>query len=147
MQSAWPAVLTDVSAALERCLLHDALARLWDFVGSANKVVDAEQPWTLAKAWKAGDEAAGERLRGVLGDLIEACRLIALAAAPFMPGTAPRVLGQLGYDYPYGTDGNGGPPLLDELRWGAHAADSGRLTAPEPLFPRLDVEAPEPQPA
>ena len=26
------------------------------FVGGANKVVDAEQPWALAKAWKAGDE-------------------------------------------------------------------------------------------
>ena len=41
-----------------------------------NKVVDAEQPWVLAKAWKAGDERAGERLRGVLGDLVEACRLV-----------------------------------------------------------------------
>ena len=29
----------------------------------------------------------GERLRGVLGDLIEACRLLGLAVAPFMPGT------------------------------------------------------------
>ena len=76
----------------------------------------------------------------MLGDLIEACRLIGLAAAPFLPSIAPRVLAQLGYEYPYAADGNGGPPLLDELRWGAHGAESGRLTAPEPLFPRLDVE-------
>ena len=34
-------------------------ARSWEFVGDANKVVDAEQPWALAKAAKAGDEAAG----------------------------------------------------------------------------------------
>ena len=54
---------------------------------------------------------------------------------------APRVLAQLGYEYPYAADGNGGPPLLDELRWGAHAAEAGRLAAPEPLFPRLDVES------
>ena len=126
---------------LESCLLHDALAELWEYVGNANKVVDAEQPWVLAKAWKAGDEAAGERLRGVLGDLVEACRLVGLAAAPFLPGTAPRLLAQLGHAYPYGPDGNGGPPILDELAWGAHAAEAGRVTAPEPLFPRLDVES------
>ena len=52
---------------------------------AANKIVDAEQPWALAKAAKAGDEAAAARLRAVLGDLVEACRLIGLAAAPFLP--------------------------------------------------------------
>ena len=57
------------------------------------------------------------------------------------PRTAPRLLAQLGHAYGYAPDGNGGPPILDELRWGAHAAEAGRLTAPEPLFPRLDVEA------
>ena len=71
------------------------------------------------------------------------CRLVGLAAAPFLPGTAPRLLAQLGHAYPYAPDGNGGPPILDELAWGAHAAEAGRLTAPEPLFPRLDVEAAE----
>ena len=45
----------------------------------------------------------------------------ALVVAPFMPNAAPRVLAQLGYAYPYAADGNGGPPLLDELAWGAHA--------------------------
>jgi hypothetical protein len=77
----------------------------------------------------------------VLGDLVEACRLIGLAAAPFLPTTAPKVLEQLGYPYAYGPDGNGGPPILDELRWGAHAAQAGTLTEAKPLFPRLDVES------
>ena len=35
---------------------------LWEFVGGANKTVDAEAPWALAKAAKAGDEAAAARL-------------------------------------------------------------------------------------
>jgi methionyl-tRNA synthetase len=138
---AWSEVIERYRAVLDGYLLHDALAALWQLVGEANKLVDAEQPWTLAKAWKAGDEASAERLRGVLGDLVEACRLVALAAAPFMPNTAPRVLAQLGYAYPYQPDGNGGPPLLDELRWGAHAGEPGRLEKPEPLFPRLEVES------
>jgi methionyl-tRNA synthetase len=140
---AWEELLPEYRDRLEHCLLHEALAILWDFVGGANKTVDAEQPWVLAKAAKAGDASAEARLRDVLGDLIEACRLVGLAAAPFLPGTAPRVLAQLGYPYPYGADGNGGPALLDELRWGAHAGDEGRLEAPEPLFPRLETEAAE----
>jgi methionyl-tRNA synthetase len=123
-------------------LLHDALAALWEFVGAANRLVDAEQPWALAKAAKAGDGAAAERLRGVLGDLVEGCRLVALAAAPFMPRIAPRVLAQLGHGYGYAEDGSGGPALLTELRWGAHAAEPGRLAQAEPLFPRLEAEPP-----
>jgi methionyl-tRNA synthetase len=141
--SAWSEAAQVCRAAFEANRLHDALAELWAYIGAANKVVDAEQPWVLAKAWKAGDAEAGERLRGVLGDLIEGCRLVGLASAPFLPATAPRLLSQLGYAYDYAADGNGGPPILDELGWGAHAAEPGRLTAPEPLFPRLDVEAVE----
>jgi methionyl-tRNA synthetase len=137
----WSATFAAFRERIESCLLHDALAGLWEFVSAANKVVDAERPWELAKEWKAGDERAGERLRGVLGDLVEACRLLGLAGAPFLPASAPRVLGQLGHPYPYASDGNGGPPAVDELAWGAHAAEPGRVATPEPLFPRLDVEA------
>jgi methionyl-tRNA synthetase len=129
---------------LESCQLSDAIAALWDFVDAANREVEQEQPWVLAKAVKAGDQAASERLSGVLGDLVEACRLIALAVAPFMPSAAPRVLAQLGYEYPFGADGNGGPALLDELRWGAHVDEIGQLAAPEPLFPRIETEAAAP---
>jgi methionyl-tRNA synthetase len=138
---AWEELVGEYRDRLEGCLFHDALAILWDFVGGANKTVDAEQPWVLAKAAQAGDAEAAARLRAVLGDLVEACRLVGLAAAPFIPGTAPRILAQLGHAYPYGADGNGGPALLDELRWGCHAGEPGMLTAPEPLFPRLETEA------
>ncbi len=141
LAAAWVALLPVYRARLEGCLLHEALATLWGFVGEANKMVDAEQPWVLAKAAAGGDDATATHLRHVLGDLLEACRLVALAAAPFLPGTAPRVLAQLGYDYPYADDGNGGPALLDELRWAAHADQPGSLSTPEPLFPRLDTEA------
>jgi methionyl-tRNA synthetase len=137
----WSDTVRLYAERLEACLLHDALAELWEFVGGANRVVDAEKPWELAKAAKAGDEAAAARLRSVLGDLIEACRLVGLAAAPYMPSIAPKVLAQLGYAFVYGADGNDGPPLLDELEWGATAEEPGRVGTPEPLFPRLESEA------
>jgi methionyl-tRNA synthetase len=144
----WAETLRRSREALDACLLHDALAELWSFVGGANKTVDAEQPWTLAKAAKAGDEDAAARLRAVLGDLVEACRLIGLAVAPFMPAAAPRILEQLGHAYPYAPDGNGGPDVLQLLAWGASAGEAGRvIDTPVPLFPRIEAEAAEPAPA
>jgi len=96
------------------------------------------------EAMKAGDAEAETRLKAVLGDLVEACRLISLAAAPFIPVASARAFAQLGYEYPYGADGNGGPALLEELRWGAHAGEAGQLATPEPLFPRLEAESATP---
>ena len=141
LAKAWAETLDTYRERLESCHLHDALRVLWEVVGAANRLVDAEQPWALAKAAKAGDGEADKRLHDVLGDLVEACRLVALAAAPFIPLAAPRALAQLGFEYPYAADGNGGPALLDELRWGAHAGQAGRLATAEPLFPRIEAEA------
>jgi methionyl-tRNA synthetase len=141
LPSSWPSVVDAVAAAIDGCLLHEALAAIWSFVGEANRFVDAVKPWELNKAARAGDAEAADRLRLVLGDLVEACRLVALAAAPFLPATAPRVFAQLGHAYAYGVDGNGGPPITEELRWGAHADFVGTLGVAEPLFPRLESEA------
>jgi len=141
LASAWAPTLGAYRAALDGCLLHDALSALWDFVGAANKTVDEAQPWALAKRARAGEAEAEERLRVELGDIVEACRLVGLAVAPFMPGIAPRVLAQLGHEYEYGPDGNGGPALLDRLAWRGQAGP-GRVTpSPAPLFPRLESEA------
>jgi methionyl-tRNA synthetase len=141
LAGAWTDGLSTYVGHLEACRLDEAVACLWEFVDAANKFVEARQPWTLAREAKAGDEAKAQALRGVLGDLVEACRLVGLAVAPYMPSAAPRVLAQLGYEYPYRADGNAGPALLDELRWGAHAGEAGTLAAPEPLFPRIEIEA------
>ena len=54
----WNDTVRLYAEALDGCRLHEALGELWEFVGGANRVVDAEKPWDLAKAWKAGDEAA-----------------------------------------------------------------------------------------
>jgi methionyl-tRNA synthetase len=131
-------------AELEDCMLHDALSLMMStVVPEANKLVDTAKPWDLNKAAKTGDAGAAAELRGVLGDLVEICRVVALAVAPFMPEAAPRILAQLGYEYPYGDDGNGGPPIMDALRWGAAAGKAGRVGTAEPLFPRLETEAVE----
>ena len=116
----WRPVAQAFDGKLAAFLLHDALAVLWDFVGDgqSSRWTSRSPGNSTSSRRPATRRRRGSAKRGVLGDLIEACRLIALAAAPFMPNTAPRVLTQLGYDYPYGADGNGGPPLADELTLG-----------------------------
>jgi methionyl-tRNA synthetase len=137
---AWVGTFQRYAEHLEACLLHEALSDLWGFVGLANRYVDAQQPWALAKQAKAGDEAATTQLRHVLSDLLEANRVIALAVAPFMPNAAETAMAQLGEAFPYEGDGNGGPPLAELVRWGG-GAQGGRIATPAPLFPRLETEA------
>jgi methionyl-tRNA synthetase len=144
LAASWSRAVATYTGKLDALLLHDALAALWEFVGEANRFVEAEQPWTLAKTAKGeADEATAAlaSLEGALGDLVEAVRLVSLAVAPFMPTIAPRALAQLGYEYAYAADGNDGPALHDELTWGRHAGEAGQLGTPEPLFPRLETEA------
>ncbi|MDP8904473.1 MAG: methionine--tRNA ligase [Chloroflexota bacterium] len=136
----WDATWSRFCACIDRYLLHEALAELWDFVGAANRFVDSERPWVLNKQASTGDGAARDHLAATLGDLLEALRVLGLAVAPFMPGVAPRVLAQLGLDYPYGPDGSGGPAIDDLVGWGAAPAGSdGRIGRPEILFPRIEL--------
>ena len=144
LQARWTNVLPAYVRKLEACQLSDALAELWDFVDAANREVDLEQPWTLAKEAKAGVEGKAERLCFVLGDLIESCRLMGLAVAPFMPTAAPKILAQLGYEYTSGSDGNGGTAVLPLLEWEAGFVAGGRVAAAQPLFPRIEAEATPP---
>ncbi|MCY7417970.1 MAG: class I tRNA ligase family protein, partial [Chloroflexi bacterium] len=142
--AAWPETFAAYAANIESYLLHEALATLWRFVGAANRNVDAQQPWVLAKAAKAGDAAASATLRDVLAELLEACRVIVLVVAPFMPDAAVRILGQLGHEFPYGADGNGGPSLAEQAAWGACGDRPGNVEIAAPIFPRQETEpAPE----
>jgi methionyl-tRNA synthetase len=138
LAAAWRATFERYAERLEACMLHEALEALSAFVGTANRFVDARQPWVLAKSAKAGDEDAGSQLRAVLGDLLEACRAVTFAAAPFIPAAAARAAAQLGVAWDYGPDGNGGPPLGELVAWGA--LGDGRIGEPAPLFPRLEAD-------
>jgi methionyl-tRNA synthetase len=139
LAASWATILERYGEKLEACLLHEALEVLWGFVSEANRLVDAEQPWVLARLAREGDEMAGARLADALADLLEACRVVSFAVAPFMPLTAQRAAEQLGVAFDYGPDGNGGPPLGELLAWGA-VPSGGTIGVAAPLFPRLDAD-------
>ena len=96
----WEHARSRAETAMASLALHDWLGALWEVVGEANRFVDREKPWELAKRAPA-DPGAATQLRGLLGDLLEVCRLVSLYAAPAMPRVAARTWSLLGHDWPY----------------------------------------------
>ena len=87
--------------------------------------VDA--PWNLAK-----DESSAAELDAVLYDLADGIVAVAVALAPYLPETAPRILDALGQP---------GDISLECVAAGVAEATEGIEAAP-PLFPRVDAAAP-----
>jgi methionyl-tRNA synthetase len=82
------ALLGIVRAELDEQAFHRALTALWEVVGDANRYVDAQAPWALAKTDPA-------RRDTVLWVLAETIRRVTLLVQPFMPDSAAKILDQL----------------------------------------------------
>ncbi|MBV9685890.1 MAG: methionine--tRNA ligase, partial [Alphaproteobacteria bacterium] len=67
---------------------HLALEAIWRVVGEANRYVDEQAPWALARTDPA-------RMRAVLYTLAETLRHLAILVQPFVPGAAGKLLDQL----------------------------------------------------
>ncbi len=122
-----PAVIDEALAAFD---FRRAIAAVWELVTAANRYVDDTKPWGLAKSAKSGDIDAAQRLDGVLADLIEAIRLLAVHLAPFIPLGAAKIASQAGYD----------PGPVPERTW-SDALAGRALPKASPIFPR--IESPE----
>lgn len=105
----------EIGAALSAFDFRGATGALVRAVDAANRFVDANAPWTLAKGEKGGSAVDGVRLDTVLALLVRACRVFGVELAPFAPGLAARIVEQCGEGEKVGT--------------------------PAPVFPRLEVEA------
>ena len=95
-------------------------------VFACNQYVDAQAPWALRKT-------DPERMHAVLGTLIRAIRMLAIAILPVVPASAGRLLDQIGaVDRDHAA--------IDDEGWYARSAAAGyRLSPPTPIFPRLDL--------
>ena len=81
-------LLTTVRAELNEQAFHRALIAIWEVIADANRYVDAQAPWALAKTDPA-------RRDTVLWVLAETIRRVTLLVQPFMPDSAGRILDQL----------------------------------------------------
>jgi len=115
-------------SALKTLQFSDGLKAIWVFLATANRYVDHQAPWSLAKT---GDQEALDR---VLYSAAEAIRIAAVLIAPTMPDTAGDIEKQLGLV--------GWERKWDQAtQWGL-LPQGLRISEPSPLFPRVETRPP-----
>ncbi|MCI7019982.1 MAG: methionine--tRNA ligase [Clostridiales bacterium] len=112
-------------AEMEKFAFQNGLALVFKVISRANKYIDENAPWVLAKT-----EEGKPRLAKVLYNLLETIRVCGGLLTPFMPATAEEIGKRLG----------GARMDWDSLKgFGVLPADVATVAGPA-LFPRIDVE-------
>jgi len=112
-------------AQMESYAFQNALAEIFKVISRANKYIDENAPWILAK-----DEEKKPRLARVLYNLLETVRICAGLLTPFMPDTVAEIGKRLG----------GAELSWDSLAtFGVLDAEVATVNGPA-LFPRIDME-------
>jgi methionyl-tRNA synthetase len=117
-------LLPEARRAIGAYELHLMLAAVFEVVDAANKYVDVQAPWALKKT----DQ---QRMATVLAVLVEVIRHVAILLQPVIPGSAGRILDQLGVS----EDSR----RFCALTSGALRAGT-RLPPPQGVFPRIEVD-------
>jgi methionyl-tRNA synthetase len=118
-------------AAYAELAMSQALEAWMQAVFACNAYIDAQAPWSLRKT-------DPERMETVLATLYICIAQLAVAVQPVIPGSAARLLDQMGID-----DALRNPAGIAS-HWYSPLAEGGfRLAAPQGLFPRLELPAEE----
>ena len=113
---------------MEHYAFQNALAEVFKVIGRANKYIDENAPWVLAKDM----EANGARLARVMYNLLETLRISAVLLTPFIPQSAAEVLRQIGACECCST-------WESAAKYGSLSADV-TVSRGDNLFPRIDAE-------
>lgn len=116
----------EVDKAIDSLRIPEALEKVWELIGRANKYIDETTPWILAR-----DEAKKERLGTVLYNLVESLRFASTLIAPFLPSTSVKINEQLN---------------IELTTWDSLSAFDGtragtKVNKGAVIFPRIDVDA------
>jgi len=113
-------------AEMEAFQFQNALSEIFKVIDRANKYIDENTPWSLAK-----DEGRRARLATVLYHLLETVRICATLLTPFMPESCEKIFARIG--------------ACEACRgwdkanvWGSLRADV-TVSKGEALFPRIDA--------
>ena len=107
---------------------HKALEEVFKVIQRANKYIDENAPWALAKDM----EQSGARLAHVLYNLLETTRICGVLLTPFMPESMDKLFAQIGACEGCRTWDSAGV-------WGS-LSDNATVSKGENLFPRVDAE-------
>ncbi len=114
-----------VAARIAQVDLTGALEEIWRLVRTANRYVEEQQPWVLAKSDRADDVA---RLDEALYTLVDTVRALAVLLHPYIPSASAKILDAVG---------DPGAAGWERAPLGLLPAGT-RVRQPEPLFPRID---------
>lgn len=120
-----------VDGLIKDLKINEALIRIWQLVGKANKYVDERAPWNLAK------QESKDELSTVMYNLLETLRIVGMVIKPFLPETGTKIWEQLGLE-------NIDEKALIDATWGGLEAGT-KTRKGDPIFPRIEVEKEKPE--
>jgi methionyl-tRNA synthetase len=114
--------IADTAAAWDRFAPNFALEATWGLIGATNAYLEQRAPWKMEP---------GAELDAVMGNALEAIRLVAILATPAIPAVSAVIWSRIGLE---GTPGD--DVFAQSAQWGRY-----RGVAPiekgDPLFPRI----------
>jgi methionyl-tRNA synthetase len=115
------AVVDDASRAWDAILPHDALDATWRLIRETNSFLEANEPWKMD---------VGPGVDAVLGDALEALRIVTVLASPAIPNACDEAWRRIGL-----VGSPSSARLPDAAAWGGYP---GGLPVEKgtPLFPR-----------
>ena len=112
-------------AQMEKYAFQNALSEVFNVISRANKYIDENAPWVLAR-----DETNKPRLARVLYNLLETIRICGALLLPFMPATSAEIMKRIGADrYDW-----------DSLNQYGLLPSTATVTDGPNLFPRVDMD-------
>jgi methionyl-tRNA synthetase len=89
-----------VDVSMEKLQLHNALNDIFYVVNESNKYINDKKPWEIKDKTELG---------GVLYELLETLRFLAILLHPFMPETSEKIFDQIGLEKKFS---------FKDLKWG-----------------------------
>jgi methionyl-tRNA synthetase len=116
--------VAEASAAWERFAPNAALEATWGLIGATNAYLEQHAPWKMQP---------GEQLDAVMGDALEAIRLVSVLATPAIPQVCATIWSRIGLE---GAPGD--QVFAESAQWGLYRS-ARPVVKGEPLFPRIKV--------
>jgi methionyl-tRNA synthetase len=116
------AAIAEAEAAWNRFAPHSALEATWRLIGATNSYLEQHAPWKMEP---------GSGVDAVMGDALEAIRVVAILTTPAMPTVCREIWRRIGLTGSP-TDRN----FAESALWGQYPA-GGTVEKGDPLFPRI----------
>ncbi len=113
--------LAGILPQIEALKYSEALSKIWEVIGLANKYLDEKSPWRLSQK-----EAAP-----ALYNVVETLRIVALYLKPFLPTSSSKIAERLGIGEEFKRQN------LKETQWGL-LPEGRKIKRGKPIFPRKE---------